>query len=81
MDLLVAYSALRMETFSQSPSFMSSRSNVGRGENSINSRSLHYQLDGLACVLPRLIQSDGSFSTANRSMKCKSVLYSSAVNC
>jgi len=47
---------------------MSSRSNVGMGENSMISRSQHYQLDGLAAVLSRFLKSDGHCSTANRSV-------------
>ena len=50
------------------------------GENSMISRSLHYQLEGLASVLTRFLKSDGHCSTANRSVKCKSVLGNSAVN-
>jgi hypothetical protein len=80
-DLLVTCSALKLETLFQSPDFMSSGSNVGMGENSIISRSLHYQLDGLASVLTRFLKSDGHCSTANGSVKCKSVLGNSAVNC
>jgi len=79
-DLLVACSALKLEALSQSPNFMSSRSNVGMGENSINSRSLHYQLDGLASVLTRFLKSDGHCSAAKRSVKCKSVFCNSAFN-
>jgi len=50
------------------------------GENFINSRSQHYQLDGLASVLTRFLKSDGHCSAANRSVKCKSVLHNSAAN-
>jgi hypothetical protein len=64
MDLLVAYSVLKMETLSKCPSFMSSRSNVGMEEGFIYARTLHYQLDGLASVLTRFLQSDGHSSTA-----------------
>jgi hypothetical protein len=59
---------------------MSSRSNIGMGENSINCR-LHYQLDGLASVLTRFLKSDGHCSAANRSVKCKSVLCNSVAHC
>jgi len=61
-DLLVGCSAMQLDTLFQSPSFMSSMSNVGMGENSINFRPLHYQLDGLASVLTRFLKSDGRCS-------------------